>query len=991
MADVLQVLGSAWIKNKVKTKKLLLTGPNSLLIYLACRNKTVSRSELAFLYKPDQSEDIAQNYLRLQLHRAKQLDWAKNLIITEHNLELNIETDIKQFQISLAEKNWQKAINLYRGDFLEGLSLKSSTTYNTWLELERNQYKQDYKFALNKQLVLFQNQKDYHNASETAKTLLNLDKFDENALQNYLSSLYFSKQAKLAIKYYNKFLRLTKKENRANPSAATLDLIADIKSGKLLSPQLGQSFIPKSFLAQHTQFIGRKEEIAEISKLLAKADCRLLTIDGLGGTGKTRLVLELAEQQQNFYKSKVYFIALADLNSQEQILNHIAQSLELKLSPSTEAIKQITEHINDQKMLLILDNFEHLLEFSDIVSSLIRATNNLKIVVSSRARLNLQAEWLFSLRGLKYSTSTNSSSLDSEAVQLFINAIKRVLPSFSNKQAEQKISTILAICKRVDGLPLALEIAGSWLETESLEKILLELEQGLNILKTQNPEIPERQRSIQAVLDNSWQHLNSQQKDFLSQFSIFLDAANLDALEKICGANLGLILSLYNKSLIRRVAANSFEMHPLIKQYSAIKLSKQTELKKALLNSFSNYYIDLLDSNTDKNLLQSQISNINNIRYSWQILTQEQNLDRLEPALARMEYLHTTAGQYHDVNKLWNRTLKDLESIKTSQQRDRFRAAILNAKADTAISMGKLAEAHKYLEECFVLLEPIDAKKELTTALSSFARLNWIEGKHGKAQKLLEQALETAKILNNLRQKTTIMHGLAIVLREQNKLAEAVVYYQKVIDIYLSLNEYGNAAMAYNNLASLYISQGNYKTAQSYINKGLKLIEGLGAKRSESFLKLTYAGSLYESKNYKGAVLAFQDCLELSQKLNDPILISLALNMLGNSYWQLSKYKKSLGYLKKALDLASNIELLPRVLAIFVSFANLFFAQENYQDCLQLIAHSINNSASKEETRQEALEIQLRLEQKLAKDLDNTLAILSQKKLRKSIDYLLTL
>ncbi|HHO56620.1 MAG TPA: hypothetical protein ENK21_09535, partial [Trueperaceae bacterium] len=453
MPPYLKLLGANQAVLDSQTTNIKLGRPSSLLIYLACKNKEVKRSELAFLYHPEQNRDSAFKYLRLLIYRAKKIDWAKDLKTGQHHLELTIKTDCYEFNEAILEKNWLKAIELYKGDFLKNFSLAKAATFNTWLELEREQYKQKYRLALNKQIEIYDSQENFQASADLAIKVYNLDKLDETALQNCLYKLYFAQQKDLALKYYQEFTKILAKELDIEPLESSQKLIQEIKYGKLSQDKISPT--AKTTLPyQNTHFVGRKNELSELNKLLARPDCRLLTINAIGGMGKTRLALELAKAQAANFADGVFFIALSEANSREQIVQEIAKSLNIKLNPKQPTDSQLFEQLSTKQSLLILDNFEHLLEHNALISELLTKLEKLKLVITSRVPVNIPSEWLFDLHGLDYSQE------NSEAITLFANAIKRQDPKFQINSSNLEI--VGQIAKKLAGLPLALELAASW-------------------------------------------------------------------------------------------------------------------------------------------------------------------------------------------------------------------------------------------------------------------------------------------------------------------------------------------------------------------------------------------------------------------------------------------------------------------------------------------------------------------------------------------------
>ncbi|HHO55162.1 MAG TPA: hypothetical protein ENK21_02145, partial [Trueperaceae bacterium] len=345
MAVSLQLFGNTQASFPSKKTNISINGPSSLLIYLASTQKAVSRNELAFLFRPDDSAAVALKHLRLLLYRAKRYKWAADLRITEEELALAIKTDTQSFKQAIEEKNWKRVIELYRGDFLANADFQISTTFNTWLELEREQYKKDYKYAIKRQIEILAEQKDYYAITKLANQLLALDNLDEQALALYIRNLALSGQKELALKRYHDFKQLLKDELELIPLDSTQELVEQIELDNIKQEQSNKSKLKLKLPDKNTIFVGRKSELNKLRQILSQPKCRLITIVGLGGVGKSRLVIQLAKSLQNSFSDGIAFIELENINNKEQFLNRLAHSINLKLMPQLASLEQVISYL----------------------------------------------------------------------------------------------------------------------------------------------------------------------------------------------------------------------------------------------------------------------------------------------------------------------------------------------------------------------------------------------------------------------------------------------------------------------------------------------------------------------------------------------------------------------------------------------------------------------------------------------------------------------
>jgi predicted ATPase len=321
-----------------------------------------------------------------------------------------------------------------------------------------------------------------------------------------------------------------------------------------------------------TPFIDRAQELADIAQRLADPACRLLTLVGPGGMGKTRLALHSAADYLAHNKADACFVSLASVDSPGLLASTIATALNISAYSPDDPHIQIANALRDKKMLLVLDNFEVLLEGVGLLVSLLAQTSHLKLMVTSRERLNVQEEWVLPIEGMPYPAEHESEMIeDFSAVRLFTQSARRIQPAFILTNHRQ---AVIDICQRVEGMPLALELAASWLRVMMPEQIASQLEKNLDFLTTPLRNIPERHRSVRAVFDYSWELLSDVERTVLMKFSIFRGGFELDAAQYVADASLPILAALADKSLIRLNAVGRYDLHELLRQYSFEKLKE---------------------------------------------------------------------------------------------------------------------------------------------------------------------------------------------------------------------------------------------------------------------------------------------------------------------------------------------------------------------------------------------------------------------------------
>ena len=327
----------------------------------------------------------------------------------------------------------------------------------------------------------------------------------------------------------------------------------------------------KNLPLPRTSFVGRASELEAIDRLLEDPECRLLTLVGPGGVGKTRLALEAAARRVDRYPHGVHFVPLASVASPDFLAPAVAESIQFALdgahSPSS-AQDQLLDYLSERSTLLVLDNFEHLVETAGLLSEVIERAPHVELLTTSRERLNIQSEWVFDVEGLGLAENGNRSA---SAVRLFVERATQVVPGFALDDAGY--SQTLRICRLVDGMPLGIELAASWVSVLSCAEIADEIEGNIDFLATSMRDVPERHRSLRAAIDQSWRLLTDEQRSAFSRLSVFRGSFDRSAAVAVTGADLRLLSELVAKSLLRRPDFGRFELHELLRQYAAEQLA----------------------------------------------------------------------------------------------------------------------------------------------------------------------------------------------------------------------------------------------------------------------------------------------------------------------------------------------------------------------------------------------------------------------------------
>jgi predicted ATPase/DNA-binding CsgD family transcriptional regulator len=411
-----------------------------------------------------------------------------------------------------------------------------------------------------------------------------------------------------------------------------------------------------------TPFVGRTYELTDIADRLQRPECRLLTVTGLGGSGKTRLALEAAQQLASHFRDGVIFIGLQQISRTDLLIPAIARALGLMLYGDADFESQIFGFLHNQSVLLVLDNFEHLLSGADLLSRIIGHAPNAKILVTSQEALDLQEEWLYPLKGLDMPRSAYATSLEAyPSVQLFLYHARRFQPGFD---LTTERDSIIRICEMTMGLPLAIELAASWLKGLTAAQIAAEMRRNLDFLSTTARNIEERHRSIRAVFDHSWTLMPEHERRTFAALSVFHGSFDQQAAGQVAGASLASLASLVEKSLVRLGSQERFHMHELLRQYGMEKLTASGE--RDTIEARHSSYFSRLVLEKETSLKQAQQlqtmqtieEDFENIRAAWEWSVQHQQVENLQIMLNGLYLFGFLGKRNRDVLTLFQQTLE---------------------------------------------------------------------------------------------------------------------------------------------------------------------------------------------------------------------------------------------------------------------------------------------------------------------------------------------
>ncbi len=682
-----------------------------------------------------------------------------------------------------------------------------------------------------------------------------------------------------------------------------------------------------SLSQQATPLIGRKEELAHVAARLDDPACRLLTIIGPGGVGKTRLALEAMVRAEDAFADGVYFVDLQPVSPAE-FASAIADALPLTLSGREPPLAQLRHYLRDKELLLLLDNFEHLLGQATFLSDLLSQTQSVKLLLTSRQALNLQQEWRYPLRGLSVPPDTGKDDIDRYgAVQLFLERARRVRPDFS---LEGKQSDVIEICRLVEGLPLALELAASWTRALSCAEIAVEVQHNLDFLSSSLRNVPERHRSMQAAFAQSWQLLSGEERDVFKRLSVFRGGFEAQAARAVAGASLSVLSSLLDKSLLRREANGRYAMHELLRQYAGENLAHSSRGDVANVRSrHCTYYLAFLaERNAEiSGGLQLEAAaeiaaEFDNVRAAWQWAVEQEMVTEIADAAFALYYFCQFGSRYRLGAQMFARAAELLDEDSRVAQPERI--LMLTCLGWFHIRLGRFEVAQAVLTRAHALYQRLDDLPKLPYANDPSLGLGLLasmRGEYNKAERALKQAVRRNEQHGYLLNQETAHYLLVGVHLAQGQY-EAAQHHARVA--YAAAQALGDRwFMAYclNGLGNVAAAKGESAAAASHYEASYAIREEFDDAEGMA-LALNHLGqvALQEGELIKAQRL-LHESLDVYRGINDRGGLARTLHALGQTALARNDGQQARLSLQQALQIATDIQFVPLVLTIIVSAA----------------------------------------------------------------------
>jgi predicted ATPase/DNA-binding SARP family transcriptional activator len=928
---VIRLLGGLTIEQDEEIVTGLVTRKAEVLLaYLAVERRPHGRENLATLFWDDRSQEQALSNLRTLLTSLRR-HLEPYLMIDRATVALNPARNVwvdsvafedltnSQAEAMLVEQ-LEEAVALYRGEFLEGVFVRESQGLEEWAALRRERLRQQAAGIRQRLALQCLHRREYVRGIEHAQALIALDPLRESNHRLLMRLLGRSGQLNAALAHFSSCRQLLADELGVEPSTETLALYERIRQARQLPPH--------QLPVQFTPFVGRATELGRISQWLDDPNCRLLTITGPGGIGKTRLAIQAAEARRGDYLNGIYFVSLEEVDSADNIPVALAVALDVAWESHLPPTAQLLDYLRPKEMLLVLDNFEHLLPAGiALLRSLMTAAPDVQLLITSRERLQLQAEWVLPLGGLTYpQTAEETATVAYESLQLFTTAANRALAG--EMLVNQKLQSVAELCRLLDGLPLGIELAAAALPYYPLEQLLAGLHQEMDVPTTGGHDLPDRHRSLGALFAHAWKLLAPAEQQVMQALALFQGGFDLEAAQMVAGADLRVLTNLISKSWLRHDGRGRYTLHPLLRQH-AQKKAGETGQAMIIAGQHAHYYAQRvagyapwLQGGRQQEAVAALLVELGNVTNAWRWLVAQmdttqlflmlnplyrffqmssrlqQGIELFEPAVAAAETPALAAhlccclaafqlqlGEYEAADVHLQQAWQNADVLVAADK-----ARIRQLEGELARLQARYVEAETAYQEALALSpEPaVAAEAYLGLGRLAIPRLQPVAGREQleAALALYQSLVDQWGIAEALRWLGTLAEHRGDYEEAEQRLLASLAMRRTLGDrrgLVSTLNALGNVSCVRDEYEQNWRKRGErpFEDGRRYYEEGLAIAREIGARPDIAIL-LGDLGTIYVEWGEDGEALRlFEECKAISQALGDELGVVFARRQIG--------------------------------------------------------------------------------------------------------------
>ena len=923
----------------------------ALLIYLAVESgRPHHREFLAALLWPEMDRADGLRNLRKSLSRLRQTLGKEAsdalLVATRQTLAINrgnTAVDVLRFgqmldgvtahgHTAVADcpaclQQLEAALALYKGEFLHGFVLADTVDFADWAVVQREKWHQRYLAALQMVTAAYIDRQQWQQALPFAQQQVVVDPWRESAYNQMMQIYGGMGQLDAVRRQYEACRRQLLQELGAVPSAQTEALYAQLMQTAVAltaAPPVAkmQAGLPRQF----TSFVGREGVLAEINGRLDNPNCALLTLLGPGGVGKTRVAAEVARRRIDRYRDGVVFVALAAVAEAADVAGAIVDTLDLPRIRKQDSQSLLLRYLREKQLLLVLDNFEHVLSAANVVLTILQEAPQVQILITSRVALNLRAEWLYELIGLRIPAREDAADVASfTAVQLFLARLTQI--DSQADLAPVEMTAVARICTLVAGIPLAIELAASQSRLTPIPQVAADLAQSLDALRTEMRDVPPRHRSLRAVFDYSWRSLTALEQDALLRLAVFNSGFSPAAAVAVAAADAAMLDALQDKSFLHKTAVDRYDLHEVLRQYAREKMAA-VGAETAMLQQHSQYFLAelgrqerLMLGRQGKGVMAALQRELANILQAWHTACTAgavADLLRSQFALSQFLYLRGLMAQGQLAFAAGVTAVAPLVSAETEQSPAHLLLVqLLNAHARFLLNQGQVDASEARIREGLERSQSMGYQQEEALAWLQMGIVYMERSEYESAHEMYDRAAHLLAALDDQPASSQWqIRGLQASLYKQKSDAywevgnfeEARRCLEASLTLDTANEDLRGEASCYHRLGIIARIQGAYDQAVHYFEQAQALARLVGYSRLQHLLQSSLALTYSDKGDNQAAQRFFLAFYQSSKEMGDVVSQLTGLINLGLVSARLGATVTARSYYEQALQVSYQVK-----------------------------------------------------------------------------------
>lgn len=912
----------------LRTKAARSPSPKALalLCYLAVDGRTAPRQELAQLFWPGGDEAN----LRVALSQLRTCQGAQNWLLDGDAVGVTVTTDLQMFQANLRQRDFGAAIELWgQHDAPEKRFLENAEQLGLppdfldgWVTPRRQEALRDYLSALYQEALLQEQLGETDRALELALLLLRHDPLHEYGVQLAMRVYERLAEPGAGAALYEGFCETLRAEGLGDPLPESKQLARRLSRSvetQRAQRSRGLEAVQAQLATATSAFVGRERELRELPQLFRDPAYRLVTLLGPGGSGKSRLALELARREADAFPHGVVHVPLEGVDDTGLIPDLLCAAAGVPVPGDADPTETFLDFLSHGRHLVVLDNFEQLLGGANLAAQLASAMNGV-VLVTSRVSLGLRSEHLYEVSGLAYPEDPAAPDFhDAPAVRLFVQAARRTSPSYELADGDRQ--ALIGLCRFVAGLPLYIEHLASWVRLMPPHVMLQELAGGLELFSTGFDDLPERHRRLSQVLEGSWGLLARPTSEVLAGLTVFRGGFTIDSAREVAGADLSSLRELLDHSFITPAPTKRFTIQEANRVFAHNKLLGHKALLDEVLGKRADYFMRFasdanagMRSAAQAEWLSRQDDELGNIRalLAWA----RDNDPRLGLAVT------TKLAAYWDNRALWREALDNIDYfLEHAPERRSIYADALRSASYLNQRVGNMSEAEARLTAAIDLYEELNDKEGLASALVRAGAFHAQRGQLALTVQSFERSLALYEELGQEFGISLCLLNLGVAHSSLYDYERSREYMERALVLKRGLGDAFGLMLTTSALAYIAVYESRLDEAGPLIHEALTQCDELGLVAEKAHALITLGWLKRERGELSDAREVFNEALRLADEVEDLTGRSHALAHLGNLAHIQGDDASALAYVREALPIQYELEATVPILGSLVTLS----------------------------------------------------------------------